>query len=1530
MSVTRTILALALLLPTFAFAAPSLIADTSRPEMSTFALGEPVTLTFTATGLSAADRDLKLLLDLQDEHAAPVLKTELPVTPNPDRTATVTFAAPSTRLGFYRVFARLSTGVALPKLNTRPAGFLTYCVVPDPARRPEYSSTETRFGMQGGFCDKVNVLPYLGIRWVLGDYNWRALEPDRAGQFAEARAAARAKGENARPTNFDWCKYPGSGRPWRVYQIPTLMFAPKWPVLPETSTYCTGTLTPDGEKAWRAYCLEAARDNVEKYPDLPERIYQVTWEPVYPWGFKGTDEQLIRIYEIAYPALHEADPKAVVLGPTGGGCTRDAVDWNLTLFRKGLGRYVDAFSTHPYHPIPPERLGMIDRLRELKEGLRQYVGRDLPLFATEEGNATGEDPARELDQARGLIREALIVVGEGFRVHYAFYSTDYPAEPGYGYYYNLNPKIDWGSDKVGPKPVAPAFAAMTFLLEGHSALGPIEWLGDTAVGYVFERGDDVILVLWDWGDSPRTVSIPVGVPRVQLCDWMGNAEARPATDGSLNLTLGPEPVYLRGVSPVVWGSHGQKPLRLAATRLTACPGTAALISATVTPAPGAPFRGALTLRADDRLGLSPLAKNLALPGGKPAAVQFSLKLPPDIDLGPYPVRLTLSGPSGALASSGLMLSIVSPVAVDAVDPLLLPGGKHGLRLALRDVLGSGLRGNAEVRLRGVPESRKSAAFTLAPKGRTTVDLSYDDLAVVPSRQYDALVTLSAPSGYRLTHTAPVNFTAAPRLAAPSDLQNVPPIFLGGREAVMRAPELYHGPADLAATARFAWDARALYLAFDVTDDVFLQDKTGFDTWWQDCVQVAFDLDPRLAVQRSGNLVADVVSRHRHTEVDLALTRNGPEAFRTITFDQQKLPCALLSADQVKLSIVRDGTRVLYQAAIPWTALGATSAPSPGSMIGLAATVNDSDDPAQKDPKAIGLFGGIYPTKDPARFGLLLLAAGPTPSPHAAEPSRLTFSGVLGQSQSADTEPLPFLGASGAAIDRFGKLWTAAGNRLYRFSRATSGAWSCTSTVSLPTGTFGPRSDGDRLFFICSDWKLYALQPSSDSSQPAPTAVCSVPENLRNFAVAPAGLSIGFAASAKFFALSGDAVTAFSADGKSLGVVLTLTRPKDVSWWYTSVAVEPTTGDLLVGSYWPDTKIYRFRADGSQVTSGGWPRIGHAEHMAVTAGVAWALIGGGAVPLAQDDARPLNLPSLQAHWTYYPNGLAADPSGGYWLATTQGLVHFDRRGRTDGLRLGGISGVRLLSVAPDGTLVAAVEGGQRMIRLFADDTPSAPLSSDGNEPFRVAAGWSDKACALSPAGAFFAVLDETARQVWAFDPWHPAWGEKPWVKLTDPAAFTAPRLLALGDGLAWIADGPKLLEVSQSAWSAPREVKLPGMSDASGLTALSAAGDRMLVAATSTAVSAYSRAADGSFTLRWQSVRSFQKIRTLAAAPAFVAVADAGSAEVVVLDAAAGNPLATATARDVPGGMAPAALAVTAPWLIVADETGSRLLRFRFD
>jgi len=61
----------------------------------------------------------------------------------------------------------------------------------------------------------------------------------------------------------------------------------------------------------------------------------------------------------------------------------------------------------------------------------------------------------------------------------------------------------------------------------------------------------------------------------------------------------------------------------------------------------------------------------------------------------------------------------------------------------------------------------------------------------------------------------------------------------------------------------------------------------------------------------------------------------------------------------------------------------------------------------------------------------------------------------------------------------------------------------------------------------------------------------------------------------------------------------------------------------------------------------------------------------------------------------------------------------------------------------------------------------------------------------------------------------------------------------------------------------------------------------------------------------------------------VVVADTDAAELVSLSTADGVAHAKIEAADIPGKrFFPTALAIRSPWLMVADQTGKRLIRFR--
>jgi hypothetical protein len=956
----------------------TLSGETSEPMHSAFVAGKPVELSFTVSGLSVKDTSLKLHLKIVNELEKVIEEKDLAVQADDKGQWTGRVAGPNGKLGFYRVYAALSNGVTIPRRVSRPAGYITYCVAADPSKRKMYPAEEMFFGMYGGLGGAgmhAALDPYLGVYWDIGiwTWGWGNIEADFPGQCVQKFKAAKEAREKSKADSAGNSKKPS----WMRGSVPALYIIPtRWKVPPVVGIprFYTAPLTPEGEKYWAEYCRNAVKAYAEENPERTERFYQITWEPIVPWGFSGTDEELIRIYQVAYPAIHQADPKAVVVGPTTSNIERDT-DLLRRLFAKGLGKYLDGFCTHPYTSMPPEYNRFRENILTIKEIIRQYVGRDLPMFATELGYATGEQKENELLQAQGLVRSNLILLGEGYRLSIAFYYHDYLCEAGYGFFYNLNPQINYGTDKIAPKPIVPAYAAMSRLLEGHHSAGVIDWLGQTALGYAYERGNEIILALWDYGDSPRTVTLPVGVPQVTVYDWMGNSRQAKTEKGVLRIELKPEPVYIAGVAPGLWSSKAVKQITINESRIKTFPGCSVVIRGSVTSATGKAFDGHLILECDKKLNVEGRTKKEI--HVKPQAkepFEYPFAIPADMIPESYPVSLILTEGNTPVAAGGCVVKVVSPVTLAGVEPFFTAGGNPGLRIKAVEIQGRDLAGTFDVRVEGVPESKKKQAFQLGARQERSFELVYGDLAVQPFQTYPARVTMTTQAGYTVTTRAPVNFMAAGKLSnaikMDGDLTEwgkILPIPLEGLPMVNRNPEQYQGNDDLRAEVRFAWDDQALYLAAEVTDDVYFQDQTGFLTWMGDCIQMDIDLDPRKDDRRTGNDLADKGNRHRFSEINLALTSKGPEAYRTVTFDEQKFPLTLLTAKDLPLVVRHNGNRLIYEAAIPWKTLGGDGPPKDG-LLGFAMSVNDRDNVKQVDPTALSAFQ----LKDTRKFGLMIL------------------------------------------------------------------------------------------------------------------------------------------------------------------------------------------------------------------------------------------------------------------------------------------------------------------------------------------------------------------------------------------------------------------------------------------------------------------------------------------------------------------------------------------------------------------------------
>ncbi len=949
---------------------PEFSGETSKPTLNVFIPGEKIPLTFHVSGLSPDEKNLKLRLKIVDEQFSVVEEREVDLA-IVDGRSTIVVDAPNAKLGFYRVFGTLSNGVALPAKGSRGEGFLTYAIVPDPASRKRYPMGLTRFGMMGGFNGAVNSLAYLGARWVNAGPSWQREEPDRAGQFAAAREARRAAGQTGPATltgatrGWEWCTVERQGRTegWTVFPLFCLFKPPDWAFVKDRKVGSTAPLTSEGEVAWAAFCREAAKAACEDFPELEERIYQITWEPNW---FNGTVEQFLAIYQIAHREIHAIDAKAVIAGPTMSTIEKlnsgQEADW----FKAGLGNFLDAYSLHPYITMPCEDSGYAEAIQAVRDFVRAKSGRDLPLLGTEQGFQSFEELDEELPQARNLIRANLISLGEGMRLNFGFYVHDYGlkgqkgAELGFGYYYNLRENGGYGSDMLGPKPIMPAYAAMTWLLDGATpVLGPVNWLGETVTGYSFLRKGEITLALWDYGARPGVVSIPVGAGPVEVRDWMGNRLDLVPSGGSLELTLSGYPVYVSGLPPALWGAPARRPLTLAKTVFRVAPGATVSFDGTVS-APSGKVGTTLLLRAEVP-GLTSSEVRVETGPEGTAAFRVPMAIPADTPVGMRQVRLSASDAAGqGLAAAHLRLDIEPAIVVR----YLLPSGMSraadtahdGLDLVVSETQGIAQTCTVAVQIDGGPTVTQDKQ-ELRASDDTRLHLAVPGLTLESGRPYAATVTVTTAAGTTVAEHLPLGCLRLPQLdAAPAtDWSAIPdlPLTIATGQKPSRV-QMGWTPQELRLRAE---------LPANATQDLNLV--------------VDVNADPGKVARFSGNAFADKLSNPRFASIAIEVRGAELRLRRLLTSDPNGAPARLLNPKHVshkqlyRASQTRGHDATTIEVAVAWSEFASGwPAPGLGDVRALSVWASAGETPL------FSFFGPLDPSAPRSDLCPVLLAELP--------------------------------------------------------------------------------------------------------------------------------------------------------------------------------------------------------------------------------------------------------------------------------------------------------------------------------------------------------------------------------------------------------------------------------------------------------------------------------------------------------------------------------------------------------------------------
>jgi hypothetical protein len=502
-----------------------------------------------------------------------------------------TLTCSSTLAGYFAVSATLANrGGQVQTAGTRPNGIATFGVMPNLASvipPVTYAKQEQhRFGMQG-FNGNATMLGALGISSTIDDRQMSVMEPSGRNTF------------NPAANNLD--PFYTSGNVMRLVRLDGMPGwasahgqSPDYGYVPNDLSYFANYTARVGQET------EAIR--ARYYPTMSANYYQVTWEPYILW--KDTDANFVALYKAAYQGLHSRDPHAVVMGPAEPfpSLTTERLKRLAPL---GLAQYLDGIATHGYYDAgtspshPPERRhtdanladaanSLLNEMRNLRAEMAKDYKPNMKLFVTETGisydigSSYGPNyPTPNVLFAQGAVvaRTHIILLGEGADQTYVFFGPDFPGEPGYGTFFDLDhPQAEFGTTNISPKPAAMAVAAMTRVLDGTVTLGPVNNLPSGVYAYAFQqRGNGkVITALWThnnavWPASNGTFSATYSAAyklnvdaagtsgTVQLIDAMGNVSSAPYTNGVVTLTLTESPQYVVSVNADIAKKNATRP-----------------------------------------------------------------------------------------------------------------------------------------------------------------------------------------------------------------------------------------------------------------------------------------------------------------------------------------------------------------------------------------------------------------------------------------------------------------------------------------------------------------------------------------------------------------------------------------------------------------------------------------------------------------------------------------------------------------------------------------------------------------------------------------------------------------------------------------------------------------------------------------------------------------------------------------------------------------------------------------------------------
>lgn len=613
-------------------------------------------------------------------------------------------------------------------------------------------------------------------------------------------------------------------------------------------------------------------------------------------------EKYAELLKTAYDKMKAANPEAFVIGFVTSG-TPNA--WIERVFKALNGAdCFDAISVHPYSmKISPEDGNLVSRIESLRALMNQYNYGDKELWATEIGWPNVDGYVTAENQARFNVRAMLLNDSHKLFDKVIMYQvSDSGLREDYSEHHFGLVK-SWFSELKVPYAAKPAYAAMSNFnkLAGNAEFVKTIAEGGEYYAYQYKNGnesDTDVIVAGAYGDS-QTLSLDLGCDSVTVYDMYGNSAVVSGTNGKYTFLLGEDMCYIEGRFSKA--EMCRDVVRTDVTKIRTTQNTR--VSVNISSTGGS----ALTAELKSGRGIEPVGCS-----------QTDGTVRAEFEVGGTAydndnVIILVSSGSGRIADFKIPVQYLMSADIESFD--VEPYSVNNMRHLVGKVKIKNNRKDIPIDGRIVFSSPDRLRDNINEISVQPIGIGETQIVRfnIPENKTGEKNKLSAQlllsNGEEYTIGGNILYATATKTDTPPKIDGVTDdgewnskttMILSGEGMSERVNgSKYGGANDLSGKAKLLYDDDYLYFCCDVTDNVFSQRNDLTYIWKGDGIQIG---------------TAYTAGAKTSTEIGLALTPAGSIAYG---YSSEHGYAANQLLTECKVSIKNNGTKTVYEAAIPW-------------------------------------------------------------------------------------------------------------------------------------------------------------------------------------------------------------------------------------------------------------------------------------------------------------------------------------------------------------------------------------------------------------------------------------------------------------------------------------------------------------------------------------------------------------------------------------------------------------------------------------